>query len=1163
MNSNLSKKIVFAIRLAFCVLLVQTFCMQFLIADTLYANDTGEVYVSIHVRNKSLKDILAILKGQTGFVFSYSNDVLEEPTRISLDLDHVPLTTALGKISEKAHVEFKQVNKNISVVKSTVVHKTSAKVYVDKTISGTIRDENGEPLVGAAVLLKGTTIGAITNLDGEFTLSVPDNAATLIVSYIGYETVEQSIGNQVKFDVQLASTMSALNEVVVIGYGSQIKSDITGAVAKIDSKNLVQYNSGSFEKQLAGKLSGVQINDSNGQPGEGAQIVIRGIGTLTAGVNPLIVVDGFPMTEGSTLNALNPNDIADISILKDAASASIYGSRAANGVILVTTKRGTFSDKTTVTLDVYRGVQQATSGVELVDGYQFAQFLSEARDWGYVSKDPSNRSDSDLNSVRVTKKIDGKNIDGRELILDDMIPYLNGNPGLTNTNWMDEAFRTASMSNYVLSMAGGNEKTKYYSSLGYFDQEGVVIGTDLKRYSASVSLESKVTDRINVGLNVKPSYSNQNFSDQGSRSSGALGLIPLSFPQYSPYTEDGSINISDQLINETRKIEGVGINGTPVENLVATANEVNNNLQQFRGFGNIFLEASIIQGLKYKLSVGGDYDASILNYYYPAYVGSYRTPAPRSDADASETRSTKVNYLIENTLNYSREINDHKFNLLAGYTFQKENRNYTKTTGTGFPDDNIQNIAGASAYSVSSTIDVWALESYFGRLQYDFKGKYLLSAALRLDGSSRFGSENRWGKFPSLSAGWIMSNEGFFPKNEFLTFTKLSASWGKTGNNQIGNYSSQALVTNSNYVFGNSIAPGYISTSAPNPFLGWEIASSLNLGVDFGFFSDRMSVSAAYYKTNTKDLLLNVPVPQQTGYNTVLANIGEMENQGFEMQVGANDFKIGEVRIGFNANLTTYKNEVVALGPGQERIATGTDQAFITQVGRPIAEIYGYNISGVYKTQEEIDSTPHLDGTLTGDLIVEDVNNDGVITVDDKVSKGTYAPKMTYGFGSELSLKGVSFAFNFMGVAGRTLLDGDMTSLTEAGEGFAVPTTYYFENRYHPENNPEGFLGQPNFGNFSNARKLTRSSAVVTKNNGDYFRLRDVRIAYDFSQEALSSLKLSQLQIYASGNNLFTKTDFRGWNPDGTSNDILTSGYNTGGNYPIARSFILGLKISY
>lgn len=1135
---------------------------------TMNANNTYSQWnkATIELENTTIEHFIDEIEKSTDFRFVYKIKDVDLKRKISISAKNMPIQKILTHVFDQSRTDFSVLDNQIYLTKAKnspkVKNELVETVMVQQGVSGIITDENGDPLPGASIVEKGTTNGTAAGFDGDFTIEVGPNAI-LEISYIGYTTKDVIVGSKTNIVVQMEPASASLDEVVLIGYGQQSRSKVIGSVSEIKSDELQNVSAATVDQQLAGKLSGVVINQSNAQPGANSQIVIRGTGTLTAGTNPLIVVDGFPLTEGSTLGSINPNDIANINILKDAASAAIYGSRAANGVILITTKAGGFNQVTKVTFETYGGVQQQSSGVELVNGYEFAQFLTEARNWGYVSKDPTNRSETDPNSVRVTKLINGKQIDGRELFLPDLVPYLNGDPGLINTNWRDQAFRSAPMSNYALSVSGGNEKTQYYTSFGYFDQQGVVIGTDYKRYSASVNLETKITDKLKFGVNLKPSYSIENSVDQGSRSNGALGLIPLNSPFYSPYKQDGSLNISEQLIHEQHEIEGVRINGTPVENLVATSNNVVDNKERFRIFGNTFLDAQILDGLTYRLSLGGDYDTYVRDYYYPISIGSYRNPAPRSDADSDQYKLNKVNYLIENILTYDKIFGDHHLNILAGYTFQKEKSDYTIVTGTGFADDNIQNIGGASAFTATADIGIWTLESYLARIQYDYASKYLFSAAIRRDGSSRFGVNNRWGNFPSISAGWVFSREDFFPKEGIISFGKLSTSWGQTGNNQIGTYGSKALVTNSNYVYGGSIAPGYITTSAPNPDLGWEIASSLNVGLDLGLFNNKLNLTMAYYKTNTKDLLLDVPVPQQTGYDNVLANIGEMENQGWEFQISGNGFNIGDLGVGFNANLTSYENKVLALGPGQDRIATGRDQLFVTEIGRPIAEIYGYKVDGVFKTQDEIDNSPHLDGTLIGDLRAVDINKDGKIDDDDKISKGTYAPDFTYGFGANLHYKGFNLSFNFTGIKGRTLLDDDLSSLTEAGEGFALPTKYYFDNRYHPDNNPNGFLGRPNFGNFSNSRKILRSSVTVQKNNGDYFRFRDLRIGYDFKKNILDRLKLSALQVYGSGNNLFTSTKWRGWNPDGTSNNILESGYNTGGNYPIAKSYTIGLKISY
>ncbi|MDW5290972.1 TonB-dependent receptor [Formosa sp. PL04] len=1138
------------------------FCLVTVITPSALANPINEDFTRISVKiissNITLNNLFEEIEKQTHYNFSLGEDVIESKQEFNINYNNLTLKEVLKDISNRADLDY-QIENNSILIRPNLNFKLKNEIS-QSVISGEVLDENGMPLPGANVLEKGTLNGVYTDFDGKFHLNLTTTNPLLEVSYVGYTTkFVEVVGSNLT--ISLTADSNSLDEILLIGYGEQSRAKNAGAIGQINEEALDKVASSSFEGQISGKMSGVVVNQSNGQPGASSQIVIRGIGTLTAGTNPLIVVDGFPLSEGSSLNSINPNDIETINVLKDAASASIYGSRAANGVILVTTKKGKKNAGTVITFDTYGGMQEATSGVELVDGYQFAQFITEARNWGYVSKDPANRNESDPNSVRVTKTINGQGIDGRELNLDFLHPYLDGEEGLTNTDWMDVAFRSAPISNYNLSVAGGNEKTRFYNSVGYFKQDGVILGSDLERYSVAVNLESQLTKKIKFGSNIKASYSDQNALDQGSRSSGALGLLPLSLPYYSPYNADGSINISDQIVNEQREIEGVRINGTPVENLLATSTYVTDNRTQFRSFGNMFVAIELVKNLEYKLSVGGDYDNYVRNYYYPSDVGSYRTPAPRSDANASQEITTRLNYIIENTLTYDVSFGKNNLNVLAGYTFQKERISSTVVNGTGFADNNIQSIAGASAHTSDYNLGVWTLESYFTRLQYDYDSKYLFSAAIRRDGSSRFGSNNRWGNFPSISGGWIFTNEDFFPFKDVLTFGKLSASWGKTGNNQIGNYASQALVTESNYTFQGSLAPGYITTSSPNPDLGWEIASSFNYGLELGFFN-KLNINMAYYKTNTQDLLLEVPVPQQTGYTTVLANIGEMENKGFEFEADLNNVIFGEFVLGFNANFTTYNNKVLELGPGQEQIATGTDQSFITKVGGSIAEIYGYEVDGVFKTQSDIDNSPHLDGTLTGDYRVKDINNDGLINDDDKISKGTFTPDFVYGFGSNVTYKGFDFSFNFVGISGRTLMDGDMSSLTESGEGFAVPSTYYFENRYHPTNNPDGFLGQPNFGNFSNSRKLLNSSVVVEENNGDYFRLRDIRLAYNFSSELLEKIKLKSLQVYLSGNNVFTKTKYRGWNPDGTSSNILTSGYNTGSNYPVSKTYLMGLRVS-
>jgi len=1018
----------------------------------------------------------------------------------------------------------------------------------EQTITGKITDaETGEAIIGATIVVKGTTIGTITDINGSYTLKAPDDAEILIVSYVGYQKQEITIGNQSSIDIALVMDSELLSEVVVIGYGSQSKAKVNGAIASTKSETLEKYASPNVDQQLAGRLAGVQVNEVGGQPGYDAQIVIRGTGTLTAGSYPLIVVDGVPLSEGSTLSSINPKDIEKIDVLKDAASAAIYGSRASNGVILITTKKGE-TDKPTITIDAYTGLQMRADKVSYTDAYDAAQYFTEARDWGYVSKDPENRSELDDPDTRLAN-----GASKRQLRLHYLDPYLEVQPGLTNTDWLAEIFTPAPMSSITTSISGANEKSDYYVSGGYFNQDGIAIGTNFERFNAALKINSKLNNHLDFGINLNPSYSKQNDTNSGDWRSDPVAVSYTSYPFFSPYKPDGSLNISEQLRENTPE------DGALQENAVAYAKLVKDEKYRFRTFGSTFLTVKPLTGLELKFLVGGDYRNYFYDYYDPSFLGSYRAPAP-DQAKTQETNGRITNILSENTLTYFTEVGNHEFDLLAGYSFQKEQGNRSAITGTDIPDDNITNVGGASSHSLNTHRYIWTQISYFGRLQYFYQSRYQLSLAIRRDGSSRFGDKTKWGIFPSISAGWIISDEAFFPNSDVFSFAKLRASWGKTGNNQIGSYGSKALVTSYNYTFGGTLTPGFAASTSPNSELSWETNTSVNIGVDLGFY-EHISLSANYYNTNTDGLLLEVPVPEQSGYSVSLQNIGEVRNTGIELELGANNLNLGPVQWTASANFTSNTNEVLALGEGQEEIKiSGNGGAWITKIGNPISEIFSYKIIGVYKIQEEIDQTPYLDGTLTGDYIVADVNEDGIIDETDQVSQGTYAPKFFYGFNSEFRYQGFDLSFAFNGISGRTLYNYDQGIITETGEGFGVPTQHYFDSRYHPVNNPDGFFVQPNMGNFSSARRNTRAADIYMQ-KADYLRLRFLQVGYTFAPENVARFGLQKLRLYVTSNNLFTITDYRGFNPDATTGNILRAGYARD-NFPIAKSFIIGANIT-
>ena len=1028
-------------------------------------------------------------------------------------------------------------------------------------MKGTVLDDKGEPLVGVTTLLN--EAGSTANPRGEATdasgIFFFDNLRagtryTITVSYVGYETQRVTgflinPGDNNSLMVRLQSETKALSDVVVIGYGTQSKAKVTGVISEVKARDLSRYSGSSFGQQLAGRAAGVVVNDASGQPGTDPQIVIRGIGTLTAGRNPLIVVDGFPLTEGSSLNSINPQDIEKIDILKDPSSAAIYGSRAANGVVIITTKKSR-ADKSTVSLDVYTGMQERSDKVEYVDAYQAAQFFTEARDYGYVSANPTTRSSNDDRATRLAK-----GASRRQLRLNYLQPYLDNQPGLTNTDWQKEVFRRGQLSSYNVAFAGGSDKSSYYLSANYFDQQGIVINNGLKRYSGTLKVDARPSEKFTVGASLKPSYNKQQyFNNNADFSTDPISNLYIMYPFFSPRNADGSLTISQQIAANTPEDGALG------ENAVAIATRITSNRTFFRTFGNTYLTYEPLPGLKLKTLLGGDVSTNYFDFYNPSAIGGYRAAAPKP-AVATENRDFLVNYLTENTVNYAHQWGQHSLEVLGGFTYQQENGSSTLLTGSSIADDNLPNVGGASVFVAVPTRYTWALLSYLGRVQYAYANRYLVSVTARRDGSSRFGADRKWGNFPSVTGGWILSNESFFPQNKVLTFAKVRASYGLSGNNQIGNYSAQGLVNPNNYVFGTTLATGFNATTTSNANLGWETKASTNFGLNLTL-GQKLTVAADYYTSTTKDLLMNVPVPEQSGYTSSIQNIGKIKNSGFELELGGNDIDLGPVKWGFSGNIATNKNEVLALAAGQTQILTGTAGTWRTQVGGPIAELYGYNVTGVYKTQADIDGTPHLPGTLVGDYKVEDLNGDGVIDLKDRKGFGTYNPKFTYGFSSSFTVKNLELSFAFVGIQGRKIFDQELANQEESGEGFGLPNKYYFENRYHPIDNPNGTLAQPNLGNFSSARRQVRSSSIFYK-NADYLRLRSLQLAYTLPAAWVGAAHLAAARVYVSANNLFTFTQFLGRNPDATTTEnVLQNGFSQA-NYPIAKSYLVGFNLTF
>lgn len=1113
---------------------------------------------SFTMEDATLKEVVEHLEEESEFYFflKQENDILNK--KVSVDFENNDIEYILDELLENTDLSYKIIDKYIAIMPADEID--SVPVQENKVIKGKVSDESGLPLPGVSVVIKGTTQGIISDIDGNFSLEITDNAEILLFSFIGMESQDIVIGEQTVINVVLKVQTVGLEEVVAIGYGLQKKSSTTGAISKVESESIQKYATGNFEQALAGVMSGVQVTQGGRNIGDDSKITIRGLSTITAGSNPLIVVDGVPLTEGSPLNSINSNDIESINVLKDAASASIYGSRAANGVLLITTKQGGERDLE-VNMSVYTGMQYPKQTISFVNAYDAAILGTEARNKNYMSNfvpgSPTVRSESDDEAARRANGA-GKN----QLLLPYLKDYVDGVKGLTDTDWVDAIYAPAPITNYYVSLSGGTKKTNYFTSFGYLKQEGVLIGTAMDKATSNIRLNSNISDKLKFGVSLNTSYSSSDITGESTSTnrypSAPASSLYMMAPFFPVYNEDGSLAVSKQIEGHSGTYSG-----NPSENIVAMALLSDNTKDKFRSFGNAFLEYEIINDLKVKTLVGGDFRTSKHDFFRPAYlVGEYRKSADNSsEAWATEKNATTDNILTETTVNYNKSFGEHGFTLLGGYSFQKENYRYTEVKAISFPNNNVPNIAGGAEATVNSYRSKWTQESFFGRLQYDYAGKYLMSASIRTDGSSRFGDDTKWGMFSSASFGWWLSKEKFFPENDVLTSVKLRGSWGQTGNNQIGSYAAQSLIGESNYNVGGSLVSGLVGSTAPNSGLSWETSVSKNIGVDLSFFNNQILFSSEYYITNTKDLLLSVPVPQHTGYSSSLQNIGEIQNKGFEFELKGQNYKFRGVTINFNANLSTNSNKVLALGPDQEQIIKFNTTNFRTKVGGSLSEIYVYKTDGIYKTQEEIDNSVHIDGTLTGDYVLVDTDNDGKITTDDRVGVGTYAPDFNYAFGAGFKYKNFDFSFQFEGVEGRKVVSHFFAQTTE-GTGFNNVNQYYFDNRYHPINNPDGFLAQPNRQR-SNAKNFaSKTNMDIYVQDGDYLRLRTVQLGYNFSNKKLQNTGISNLRLYLSANNLFTISKYIGINPEGTSSDALQQGFVRGSNL-VPMTIIAGFNITF
>ena len=971
----------------------------------------------------------------------------------------------------------------------------------------------------------------------------------LAVSYIGCKDQDIKVNGREVINVNLADDNKVLEEVVVVGYGVQKKRDVSTAVSSVKAEALANNPSTDFRQALAGKMPGVQVTVPSGDPEGSVSIRVRGVSTVNAGSDPLYVVDGVPMERGFA--NLNTNDIESVEVLKDASAAAIYGSRGSNGVVLVTTKKGT-SDKLSVSYDGYVGVQNVSKKLDMMNAYEYAEFVKDAHDNAYLDKNP-NGSANDPNSSRK---------EGYMMIPDMLIPYLEGKTGLTDTDWQDAIFRSAMTTGHNISLSGKSNSINYFVSGNYMKKEGIIIGSDFEKYGGRLNLSGQ-HKRLKFGVNFAPSYSVSNSVN----ASGANGIVqsalmmPPIFPVYNP---DGSYNYQG---NGYLRI-GTDYQINEVLNPVAMARLQSNVTDRMSIIGKAFAELELMKGLSYKLSLGGDYYGAHNDQYRQSTLplmgkNYYDTP---SNPKGYSSSSFFFNWLVENQLTYTTTIDKkHNISAVLVQSAQKETMKTDNVTATDYPNDYIHTINGGTVTEGESDKTQWSIASYLARVQYNYEGRYMLSAAIRADGSSRFGKNNRWGYFPSASAAWRISDEQFFKnvkKLSFINDMKIRASYGVTGNFQIGDYDHLATMSIDNYILGNGLAYGYKPDNIKRDDLSWEKNQMINAGIDLQMFDGYLGLSVDYYNTNTSNMLLYVPVPLLTGYSTSLQNLGKVNNRGWEIGLTSQHTFANGLGYSFNVNYAKNTNEVKELGPGNAPIISSGSVGhayYITEVGKPIGSYYLLKYDGVFKNQQELDSYPHLANAKVGDFRFVDVDGSGDIDLDkDRTVCGNYMPKFTYGFGGKLWYGGFDMDFNFQGVYGNKILNLNRRYIDNM-EGNVNGTKVALDRWKSPENPGSGWVNRAN-------RKQTGSNGRTSTwhlEGGSYLRLQNLALGYTLPRAFTQKFKVEKMRVYVSGQNLFTITDYSGYNPEVNArpSQNLTPGEDYG-TYPLARTYMFGLNIT-
>ena len=969
------------------------------------------------------------------------------------------------------------------------------------TVQGVVKDQTGETVIGASVMEKGTTNGTITGIDGDFSLNMSPNG-TLVVSFVGYKTQEVQVKGQKQLQVVLSEDAEMLDEVVVIGYGTMKKSDLTGAVSSIGNKDIKDSPVSNLGQAIQGKISGVQIVDA-GKPGDNVSIKIRGLGSIN-NCDPLVVIDGVPTDLG--LSSLNMADVERLDVLKDASATAIYGSRGANGVVMITTKRGT-EGKGKLAVSANYSFQNATNVPSLLNAAQYAELSNDMMVNSGRNPNPEWANPSELGA---------------------------------GTDWMDELLRTGVMQNYTVSYSGGNEKSHYYVSGGFLDQSGIVKSVNYRRFTFQSNSDAQVLKWLKFSNNITFS------ADTKKSGSYNIGDALKALPIYPVKNEDGSWSGPDG------NSEWYGSTRNPIG-----PTELNKSQTDGYNFlANLTAELTFTKWLKFKSTFGYDAKFWFIDNFTPKYNWK---PTPTEETSRYKSDNKSFTYLWDNYFLFDHTFAEkHRVGLMAGMSAQWNTNDYLNAQKNVFMFDNVHEMDnGEEMYAIGGNETEWALLSYMARVNYSYEDRYLLTATIRRDGSSRFGKKHRWGTFPSVSVAWRASQEKWFPKNDYINDLKVRAGYGVTGSQaSVGNYSSLASYNTSVYPFGISSGnqTALVSSTLANPYIHWEEVAQTNIGFDASLFNSRVMFSFDAYLKETRDMLVKASIPITSGFEdttTTYTNAGKVRNQGIEMSLHTINLT-GE--LGWETNLTaTYnKNKIKDLNSDVPYYINQINNSYVTMLAKdyPINVFYGYVTDGIFQNQSEVNTHAVQPGAEPGDIRFRDLNNDGVINDSDRTVIGNPNPSWLFSMNNSLSYKGFELSVFLQGIAGNKIYNAN--NIDNTGMAAAYNQTTDVLKRWQGEGTsnsmPRAVFGDPN--------QNTRVSDRFVE-NGSYLRLKNITLSYTFPKQWLQKAQIENARLSLSCENVATITGYSGFDPEVGINGIDQN------RYPISRTFSLGLNFNF